>query len=90
MVLCSNSIRHNFVRTLVTEGAHLKNIPRFVRWRPNTPPRGTSANTPYPLARTFAPPPHFRPHHNRILGFHILQFVKSVELGFDLERGKRV
>ena len=32
--------------------------PDITRWRwPKAPPRGTSANTPYPLARTFAPPP---------------------------------
>ena len=37
----------------------------FVRRRPKAPPHGASANTPYPLARTFAPPPHFppRPQH---------------------------
>ena len=30
-------------------------------WRgPKAPPRGPSANTPYPLARTFAPPPRCR------------------------------
>ena len=29
-----------------------------MRRRPKAPPHGPSANTPYPFARTFAPPPH--------------------------------
>ena len=35
------------------------------RW-PKAPPHGPSANTPYPFARTFAPPPHFQPHQPHI------------------------
>ena len=31
-----------------------------------TIPHGASANTPYPLARTFAPPPHCRRVHNTL------------------------
>ena len=32
----------------------------FVRRRPKAPPHGASANTPYPFAQVFAPPPHCR------------------------------
>ena len=60
-------------RAIPTQPSHIRYSPTttqplakgFVRRRPKAHPHGASANTPYPLARTFAPPPHFppRPQH---------------------------
>ena len=57
-------------RTISTQPPHILDSPTptatqplakgFVRRRPKAPPHGASANTPYPFARTFAPPPHCR------------------------------
>ena len=45
---------------------------------------------PYPLARTFAPPPHFRPHHNRIFSDLHLKTEKEYNTGKDRVTGKRM
>ena len=76
-------------------------VVRVRRRRPNAPPRGASANTPYPLARTFAPPPPHpplrsqRPNQPRVVmtTFPILGFThqpRSVRRRFrSVRRGER-
>ena len=61
-------------RTIPTQPSHIRYSPTtfqprgkgFVRRWPKAPPHGASANTPYPFARTFAPPPHCRRVHNTL------------------------
>ena len=61
-------------RTISTQPSHIRDSPTptqpcikgFVRRWPKAPPCGASANTPYPFARTFAPPPHCRRVHNTL------------------------
>ena len=53
---------------MVSQPSHIRYSPTttqplakgFVRLRPKAPPHGASANTPYPFAQVFAPPPHCR------------------------------
>ena len=66
----------NFVRTVIAFGKVCHDLFGGGRMLLLAEPR---LSPPYPLARTFAPPPHFRPHHNRIWDLlHILQYVNSV------------
>ena len=67
-------------KTIPTQPSRIRDFPTttqplakgFVRRRPKAPPHGASANTPYPFARTFAPPPHCRRVHNTLRRYKTL------------------
>ena len=66
---CDFPINHHRQRGLSPQFSATTFQPRgkgFVRRWPKAPPHGASANTPYPFARTFAPPPHCRRVHNTL------------------------